>query len=118
MITRRLRFAIQAYNTVLISYLSTAPVLGDDDAYPNVARMPTNEARHNSHSHSQNQSLNNSSRGHQHAIKMSSRCHQVWVGAGLAEVMRNYGWARVGVINEDTTWGSGSADAFIEVFNT
>ena len=48
---------------------------------------------------------------------MSSRGHQVWVGAGLAEVMRQYEWARVGVINEDTTWGSGSADAFIEVVN-
>ena len=55
------------------------------------------------------------SRGHEHAVTMSSRGHQVWVGAGLAEVMRQYEWARVGVINEDTTWGSGSADAFVEV---
>lgn len=55
------------------------------------------------------------SRGHEHAVTVSSRGHQVWVGAGLAEVMRQYEWARVGVINEDTTWGSGSADAFIEV---
>ena len=39
-----------------------------------------------------------------------------YVGGALAAVAKEYGWQRVGLLHDDSVWGTSSADAFADAF--